>query len=117
MSTSSVAPLACPICGEVPDATKLGWGCVLCNKDKERLARQPEVPVSPGPADRVGCLQHGEVDCERCGVLAVRHQLAIEDWHPDRDRGARGLGVLLLFLLLLAMVAGCVAVVWNYYPR
>ena len=121
MSTSSVAPLACEVCGEVPDITRIDWGCVVCNPDKQRLARQPEIPVTPG--DRLGCLQHGKVSCERCGLLETRHRLAFDPHEQDatgawqRDTRGGGLGVVLLFLLLMLFVACCFWYVFSGWPH
>lgn len=119
MSTSRFA--ACEICGEAPDTTKVGWGCVVCNPDRHKAARQPEVPVTPG--DKLGCLQHGEIDCKRCGILETRHRLAIEEYvetpagHWERDQRGGGLGVALIFIALMALVAGCGYLVWTHWPR
>ena len=130
MSTSSTPGLACTVCGEVPDITRINWGCVFCNPDKERAARLPEVPVSSGPADRadgVGCLQHGIVGCERCIKLEFRHRTEIDPgWEQDPDTGswqmgepARGgwLTLLVLSVSFLLVVGVCFAVVWHYWPR
>jgi hypothetical protein len=79
--------------------------------------------VSPGPAERVGCLQHGEVDCQRCGLLETRHRLALDEHRHDevtgvwvRDERHGGLGCALLFLLLVTFVAICGVLVWHYFP-
>lgn len=116
--------LACAICGEAPDITRIDWGCVACNPDKERLARQPEVPYTPG--DGLGCLQHRAIDCKRCTILDFRHRTEVDQawtkagdgsWYPDGDQGARGLGVLLFFLGLLGLVLGCAFYVNLYWPK
>jgi hypothetical protein len=119
MSTSD--GLACLVCGELPDITKFGWGCVFCNPERAAAASKPEVPVNPG--DRLGCLQHGEIDCKRCGILETRHRLAIDE-HVEtpagswvRDTRGGGLGVAILFLLLMLLVFGCGFIVWDHWPR
>jgi len=116
--------LACEVCGEVPDVTKFGWGCVVCNPDRQKAAMAPEVPVNPGPGDRLGCLQHGQVDCERCGLLETRHRLALDEHRQDeatgswvRDERGGGIGCTILLMLLLTFVLGCGYLVWHYYPR
>ena len=126
MSTSS---LACAICGESPDVSRIDWGCVVCNKDKTRAAHMPEVPVSTGPANRadgVGCLQHGVIGCERCIKLEFRHRTEIDpdwqqqedgSWQPDAVRSGGVLALLALVLAFIAIVVGCFAVVWHYWPR
>lgn len=113
MSTSDGPVSTCGVCGDVLDPTRIDSGCVFCNPDKERLARQPEVPVNPGP----GCLQHGTLGCSRCGQLEASHRLAIEEWHPDRDRGARGLGVALLFVLLMLLTVLCFWYAFSSWPN
>lgn len=137
MSTSdgSVAESghACSVCGEVLDPTRIDSGCVICNPVKWQAALKPEVPevpVSTGPADRadgIGCLQHGIVGCPRCGQIWARHSLSgswkqldgEKVWYPDEDRGARGLGMLLLILLFVALmlVGSCFWVVAIKWPH
>jgi hypothetical protein len=126
MSTSE---LACAICGESPDVCRIDWGCVVCNPDKERQARLPEVPVSTGPADRadgVGCLQHGIVGCERCIKLEFRHRAEIDpswkrhddgSWRPEAPVRGGAFTLLALALAFIIVVGGCFAVVWTYWPR
>lgn len=119
---------ACAICGEVEDPTRIDWGCVGCNPSKTAAALRPEVPVSTGPADRsdgVGCLQHGLIGCERCSKLWTRHSLSggwkqIEGgqgWQPDEDRGANGLGALLLLLMLLLLAGLAIWYVASNWPK
>lgn len=108
----------------MPDITKFGWGCVVCNPERAAAAARPEVPVVPGPADRMGCLQHGEIDCKRCGVLEVRLRMAVEEhverepghWAREERRWSGALVLLGIVLALLAFVVGCGWLFWNYYP-
>jgi hypothetical protein len=68
-------------------------------------------------------LQHAEIDCQRCGLLETRHRLALEEHKQDaagrwvRDERTGGIGVLLLFVALLAIVVGCGWAVWEGWPR
>jgi hypothetical protein len=126
MSTSSVA---CSICGETrDDLAVISGGCVACNPFISSAASKPEIPVSPGPprVDGIGCLQHREVDCERCGLLETRHRLVFDPHQQDETTGSWSrkdpmgpayLTVGALFLVLLGLVALCGWIVWINFPR
>lgn len=117
MSTSSVA---CSICGETrDDLAVITGGCVACS-----AASKPEIP-DPARADGIGCLQHREVDCERCGLLETRHRLAFDthqqdetgSWSRKEPMGPAYLTVGALFLVLLGLVLLCGWIVWINFPR
>jgi hypothetical protein len=101
---------------------RIDWGCVGCNPAKVIAVKAPEVPVVPG--DRLGCLQHGQIDCERCGLLETRHRLALDEHRQDeatgvwvRDERGGGIGCALLLIALMAFVTVCGYLVWDNWPR
>lgn len=117
----------CELCGEVRDPERIDSGCIACNPEKARLAQLPEVVVVAGPPDgeRIGCVQHHEVDCERCALLETRHRLEFDPHQQDetgswvrKERIAPAyLPVIVLFLVLAALVGGCFWYFWTHLPR
>jgi hypothetical protein len=76
----------------------------------------PAVPVVPG--ERVGCLPHNEVDCERCSLLETRHRLNIEsyDERPERDLGGCLIGLMLFVFMIVCVTSATGAAVrlWGH---
>lgn len=60
-------------------------------------------------------LSFGSRNLQRRDQAEATHRAEVEPWHY-RERGVRGWGVLILFLILAALVGGLLAYVWMNWP-